>query len=46
MAMAESWQKTACILCSQVCGVEVELEGRRLACLRGDRAHPLSQGYT
>jgi anaerobic selenocysteine-containing dehydrogenase len=42
----ESWQKTACILCSINCGIEVQLEGRRLARIRGDKAHPTSQGYT
>ncbi len=41
-----AWQKTACILCSQNCGIEVQLDGRRLARFRGDRAHPASQGYT
>jgi anaerobic selenocysteine-containing dehydrogenase len=37
---------TACILCSVNCGIEVELDGRHLARIRGDRAHPGSQGYT
>ena len=40
------WQQTACILCSINCGIEVQLEGRRLARIRGDKAHPGSQGYT
>src|SRR5919198_4325567 len=40
------WQQTACILCECNCGIEVELEGRRLARIRGDKAHPASQGYT
>src|SRR4051812_19470386 len=44
--MADAWQKTACILCSQNCGIEVETDGRRLTRFRGDRAHPASQGYT
>jgi len=43
--MAE-WSKTACILCSINCGVEVQLDGRRLARVRGDKANPRSQGYT
>ncbi|MBL0215350.1 MAG: molybdopterin-dependent oxidoreductase [Myxococcales bacterium] len=42
---ARTWHKTACILCSQNCGIEVELEGRHLAKIRGDKAHPASQGY-
>jgi anaerobic selenocysteine-containing dehydrogenase len=44
--MTSTWKKTACILCSQNCGIEVELDGRQLARFRGDRAHPASQGYT
>jgi anaerobic selenocysteine-containing dehydrogenase len=43
--MAE-WQQTACILCECNCGIEVQLDGRRLARIRGDKAHPASQGYT
>ena len=41
-----SWQPTACILCECNCGIEVQLEGRSLARIRGDKAHPASQGYT
>ena len=44
--MSEAWQATACILCSQNCGIEVQRDGRKLTRFRGDRAHPLSQGYT
>ncbi|MEO7331927.1 MAG: molybdopterin-dependent oxidoreductase, partial [Minicystis sp.] len=44
--MADAWQTTACILCSQNCGLDVALDGRRLTRIRGDRAHPASQGYT
>jgi anaerobic selenocysteine-containing dehydrogenase len=40
-----TWHRTACILCSQNCGIEVELEGRRLHKIRGDKAHPGSKGY-
>jgi formate dehydrogenase len=40
------WHKTACILCECNCGIEVQLEGRHLARIRGDKAHPSSQGYT
>ena len=49
--MAESaghWQPTACVLCASNCGIEVERggpDGRRLARIRGDRAHPVSAGY-
>jgi anaerobic selenocysteine-containing dehydrogenase len=40
------WHKTACILCSINCGIEVQLEGRRLTRVRGNKDHPASQGYT
>ena len=40
------WQPTACILCECNCGIEVQLEGRTLSKIRGDKAHPGSQGYT
>jgi anaerobic selenocysteine-containing dehydrogenase len=40
------WQSTACILCECNCGVVVQLEGRTLAKIRGDKDHPASQGYT
>src|SRR5207247_1857417 len=33
------------ILCSLNCGIEVELDGRRLAKIRGDERHPVSRGY-
>ncbi len=47
MATSSSeWQPTACILCECNCGIEVQVEGRTLARIRGDRAHPASQGYT
>jgi formate dehydrogenase len=40
------WQPTACILCECNCGIEVQLDGRTLSRIRGDKAHPGSQGYT
>ncbi len=40
------WQQTACILCSINCGVEVRVDGPTIARVRGDKAHPGSQGYT
>jgi anaerobic selenocysteine-containing dehydrogenase len=42
------WNPTACILCECNCGIEVELggpDGRRFTRIRGDKAHPASQGY-
>jgi anaerobic selenocysteine-containing dehydrogenase len=40
------WAQTACILCECNCGIEVQLDGRKLERIRGDKAHPGSQGYT
>jgi anaerobic selenocysteine-containing dehydrogenase len=40
------WTPTACILCECNCGIEVQLEGRTLQRIRGDKAHPASRGYT
>jgi anaerobic selenocysteine-containing dehydrogenase len=43
-----SWRKTACILCSLNCGLEVQTggrDGREIVKIRGDDAHPVSQGY-
>src|SRR5512134_2696736 len=45
-ARASDWKQTACILCSINCGIEVQTEGRRIVRVRGDKSHPLSQGYT
>ena len=42
------WTSTACILCECNCGIEVQLggeDGRRIARVRGDDAHPISKGY-
>jgi anaerobic selenocysteine-containing dehydrogenase len=42
------WKSSACILCECNCGIEVQLggaDGRRLVRVRGDDAHPISQGY-
>jgi formate dehydrogenase len=44
--MTADWQQTACILCECNCGIVVQLDGRRLAKIRGDKEHPASQGYT
>ena len=38
------WHKTACILCSVNCGIEVQLDGRRIARVRGDKAQPALAG--
>ena len=43
--MTDEWQKTACILCSVNCGLEVKTEAGHITKIRGDRAHPGSRGY-
>jgi anaerobic selenocysteine-containing dehydrogenase len=43
------WKQSACILCECNCGIEIRLggeDGRRFERIRGDKAHPSSQGYT
>ena len=44
--MTGDWKSTACILCECNCGIVVQMEGRTLAKIRGDKDHPASQGYT
>ncbi len=39
------WKPSACILCECNCGIEVQVEDRRFVKIRGDKAHPHSQGY-
>ncbi len=42
------WKQSACNLCFVNCGIEVQLggdSGREIAKVRGDKAHPKSQGY-
>ena len=39
------WQRTACSLCYLNCGLEVQLDGRQITRVRGDKAHPRSGGY-
>ena len=40
------WHKTACILCSANCGVEVRLDGREITRVKGNKSHVASKGYT
>lgn len=46
MTTTGEWHKTACVLCSANCGIEVKLDGRRFARVRGDKDHVESKGYT
>ncbi|WP_454199225.1 molybdopterin-dependent oxidoreductase [Nocardia sp. Marseille-Q1738] len=43
---AETWHKTACILCENNCGLLIQLDERRFAKIRGDKDHVASAGYT
>ena len=40
---AGAWTSTACILCECNCGLEVQLDGRRLARFRGDERMLISR---
>ncbi|GAA5156676.1 molybdopterin-dependent oxidoreductase [Pseudonocardia eucalypti] len=39
------WHKTACSLCYLNCGLEVQLDGRAITRVRGDKENPRSAGY-
>ena len=39
------WQQSCCILCSLNCGIEVKVKDRHFVKIRGDKAHPVSEGY-
>lgn len=38
-------EKTACILCSRNCGLNVDIEDGKFTRIRGDEDHPLTKGY-
>ena len=40
-----SWKKTACVLCSNRCGLEVQVENNRITKVRPDKDNPVSEGY-
>ena len=40
-----SWQQTACMLCALNCGLEVKVKDRHFVKIRGDKSHPVSEGY-
>ncbi|MBL7176808.1 MAG: molybdopterin-dependent oxidoreductase [Desulfobacteraceae bacterium] len=39
------WKKTTCVLCANVCGLEVRVENNRIVKVRGDKDNPRSEGY-
>ena len=48
-AAGTAWKPTACVCCGTNCGIEVRLggiDGRRFEAIRGDKANPVSQGYS
>lgn len=42
---SDDWKKTACIICSINCGLEIKTEGGHITKIKGDKANPISQGY-
>lgn len=46
MTSETEWSKTACILCENNCGIQIQLDERRFAKIRGDKEHVASHGYT
>ncbi len=46
--MEPAWHKSACILCENNCGIEIQIGGddsRQFLKVRGDKDHPASRGY-
>ena len=41
----EEWKKTACVLCGNGCGLEVQVQDNRIVKARGDKDSPFSEGY-
>jgi anaerobic selenocysteine-containing dehydrogenase len=42
---AMTTHRTFCRFCHAICGIEVDVEDGRAVAVRGDAAHPVSQGY-
>ena len=38
-------KKTRCVLCGNLCGLEVQVEDNQIVKVRSDKDHPRSQGY-
>lgn len=41
-----NWHKSACILCENNCGIQIQRDGRRFVKVRGDKDHVATHGYT
>jgi anaerobic selenocysteine-containing dehydrogenase len=39
------WKSTACIMCGNNCGIQVQVEDDRIVRVRGDKGNPFSRGY-
>jgi len=39
------WKPTACCVCGNSCGIEVQVKDDRIIKVRGDKNHPASKGY-
>lgn len=39
------WHHTGCVLCTQNCGLLVQVENNRITAVRGDKDNPRSKGY-
>jgi anaerobic selenocysteine-containing dehydrogenase len=39
------WKKTTCVLCANLCGLEVGVENNQIIKTRGDKDNPRSEGY-
>lgn len=42
---ASDWKSTACCICGNNCGLEVQVADDRIVKVRGDKENPFSQGY-
>jgi anaerobic selenocysteine-containing dehydrogenase len=45
MITPTEYRPTACIFCSENCGLEVKTENGHIKSIRGDKKHPTSRGY-
>jgi len=39
------WEKTTCVLCANLCGLEVRVENNRIVKVHGDKDNPRSEAY-
>lgn len=39
------WKKSSCVLCPQICGLEIMVEDNRIVKVKGDKDNPRSKGY-